>query len=47
MELGEAILAVGAGDRAPSCELFGETLDAEWIAQANHPYHRARRTPLP
>src|SRR4030095_12892143 len=34
MELGEAILAVGAGDRAPSFELFSETLDAEWIAQA-------------
>src|SRR5262249_1996856 len=34
MELGEAILAVGAGDRAPSFELFSETLDPEWIAQA-------------
>jgi hypothetical protein len=34
MELGEAILGVGAGDRAPSFELFAETLDAEWIAQA-------------
>ena len=34
MELGEAILAVGAGDRAASFELFSETLDAEWIAQA-------------
>src|SRR5262245_3217576 len=35
MELGEAILAVGAGDRrAPSFELFSETLDAAWIAQA-------------
>ena len=34
MELGEAILTVGAGDRAASFELFSETLDAEWIAQA-------------
>jgi transposase IS4-like protein/DDE family transposase len=34
MELGEAILAVGAGNRAASFELFSETLDAEWIAQA-------------
>jgi hypothetical protein len=34
MGLGEAILAVGAGDRAASFELFSETLDAEWIAQA-------------
>src|SRR5262249_10164535 len=34
MELGEAILGVGAGDRAASFELFAETLDAEWIAQA-------------
>ena len=34
MELGEAILAVGAGDRAASFEFFSETLDAEWITQA-------------
>src|SRR5262245_11894017 len=34
MELGEAILAVGAVDRAASFELFSETLDAAWIAQA-------------
>jgi hypothetical protein len=34
MELGEAILAVGAGDRAASFALFSETLDAEWITQA-------------
>src|SRR5215510_16028183 len=35
MELGEAILAVGAGERAsPSFELFSGTLDAAWIAQA-------------
>src|SRR5512140_2031718 len=34
MELGEAILAVGAGDRAASFELFSETLDAAWITQA-------------
>ena len=34
MELGERLLAVGAGERAASFELFSETLDAEWIAQA-------------
>jgi hypothetical protein len=34
MELGEAILAIGAGDRAPSFELFSETLEAAWIAPA-------------
>src|SRR4029077_19865424 len=34
MELGEAILAVGAGDRAASFALFRETVDAAWIAQA-------------
>src|SRR5262245_3964772 len=34
MALGEAILAVGAGDRAASFELFSETLEAEWITQA-------------
>ena len=34
MELGEAILTVGAGDRAASFELFSETLDPEWIAHA-------------
>jgi len=34
MELGEAILAVGAGDRAASFALFSETVDAAWIAQA-------------
>ena len=34
MELGAALLAVGAGERAASFELFRETLDAEWIAQA-------------
>jgi hypothetical protein len=34
MGLGEAILAVGAGERAASFELCSETLDAEWIAQA-------------
>src|SRR5262245_37609152 len=34
MELGEAILAVGAGDRVASFELFSETLDPEWIAHA-------------
>ena len=34
MELGEALLAVGAGERAASFELFSETLEPEWIAQA-------------
>ena len=34
MELGEALLAVGAGERAASFELFSETLDPEWIVQA-------------
>lgn len=34
MGLGEAILAVGADERAASFELFSETLDREWIAQA-------------
>jgi hypothetical protein len=37
IELGEAILAVGAGDRAASFELFHETLGTEWIAQALEP----------
>ncbi len=34
MDLGEALLAVGAGERAASFEIFGETLDAQWITQA-------------
>lgn len=34
MELGEALLAVGAGERAASFDLFSETLDPEWIQQA-------------
>src|SRR2546428_8630010 len=34
MELGAALLAVGASDRAASCGLFSETLEPEWIAQA-------------
>jgi len=34
MELGEALLAVGAGERAASFEIFSETLDPEWIQQA-------------
>jgi len=33
-DLGRALLAVGAGDRAASFELFSESLDPEWIAQA-------------
>jgi hypothetical protein len=34
MGLGEALLAVGAGERAASFEIFSETLDPEWIQQA-------------
>jgi hypothetical protein len=34
MELGEALLAVGAGERAASFEIFSDTLDPAWIAQA-------------
>jgi len=34
MELGEALLAVGAGERAASFEIFSESLDAAWIAEA-------------
>lgn len=34
MELGERLLAVGAGERAASFELFSETLEPAWIAQA-------------
>jgi Insertion element 4 transposase N-terminal/Transposase DDE domain len=34
MELGERLLAVGAGERAASFDLFSETLEPAWIAQA-------------
>src|SRR2546428_726376 len=34
MELGQALLAVGNGERAASFEGFSETLDPAWIAQA-------------
>jgi hypothetical protein len=34
MRVGEALLAVGAGDRAASFDLFSETLEPEWITQA-------------
>ena len=34
MELGERLLAVGAGERAASFELFSKTLEPAWIAQA-------------
>src|SRR2546427_675386 len=34
MELGERLLAVGAGERAASFELFSETLEPAWITQA-------------
>src|SRR5712692_6956246 len=34
MELGTPLLAVGGGERAASFDLFGETLEPEWIAQA-------------
>lgn len=34
MELGQALLAVGSGERAASFDVFSEALDPEWIAQA-------------
>jgi len=34
MELGTALLAVGAGERAASFDIFNDTLDPAWIAQA-------------
>jgi len=34
MELGEALLAVGEGERAASFEVFSDTLDGAWITQA-------------
>ncbi len=34
MELGQALLAVGIGERAASFDVFSETLDPAWIAQA-------------
>jgi transposase IS4-like protein/DDE family transposase len=34
MELGEALLAVGAGERAPSFEEFSAAIDPQWIADA-------------
>jgi hypothetical protein len=34
MELGTPLLAVGAGERAASFDLFSETLKPEWIAHA-------------
>jgi hypothetical protein len=34
MELGQALLAVGTGERAASFDVFSETLDPAWIAQA-------------
>lgn len=34
MELGAALLAVGAGERAASFEIFSDALDPAWIAQA-------------
>ena len=34
MELGEAILAVGAAERPASFEQFSAAIDPEWIAQA-------------
>jgi hypothetical protein len=34
MELGQALLAVGDGERAASFDVFAETLDPEWIGQA-------------
>ena len=49
MELGAALLAVGAGDRAASFEIFSETLEPAWIDQALHATDRAtiRKRKLP
>jgi IS4 transposase len=49
MELGTALLAVGAGDRAASFEIFSETLEPAWIDAALHATNRAtvRRRKLP
>ena len=49
MELGAALLAVGAGDRAASFEIFSETLEPAWIDAALHATDRAtvRRRKLP
>ena len=41
MELGTALLAVGAGDRAARCEIFSDTLDPAWINAALHATDRA------
>lgn len=34
MDLGERLLAIGNGERAASFEIFSESLDSQWIAQA-------------
>ncbi len=34
MDLGAALLGVGAGERAASFEIFSETLDPQWITEA-------------
>jgi Insertion element 4 transposase N-terminal/Transposase DDE domain len=34
MDLNAELLAVGAGERAPSFEIFSQTIDPEWITQA-------------
>ena len=49
MELGRALLAVGAGDRAASFEMFSETLEPAWIEAALHATDRAtvRKRKLP
>ena len=49
MDLGTALLAVGAGDRAASFEIFSDTLDPAWIDAALHATDRAtvRRRKLP
>ena len=49
MDLGTALLAVGAGDRAASFEIFSGTLDPAWIDAALHATDRAtvRRRKLP
>jgi hypothetical protein len=49
MELGTALLAVGAGERAASFEIFSQTLEPVWIEEALHATDRAtiRRRKLP
>ena len=39
--MGAALLAVGAGNRGASFEIFSETLDPAWIETALHATDRA------